>query len=169
MGVWQGVAMDSPKFHPGPPCPTLLRPAGGPLLKRYNGRFRGGQPTRQAACGRLLPLWSPHALRLTSLVSEGTCLDPQRNGKHMFAKETFVLLLLLCHERRRSCGGRFCDDLPSPNVQGWNQARMARGIHGLPKVSPGPAMPNPPMPCGRATPETALWPFLGWLAPRAGS
>jgi hypothetical protein len=29
MGVWQGVAMDSLKFHPGPPCPTLLRPAGG--------------------------------------------------------------------------------------------------------------------------------------------
>jgi hypothetical protein len=33
MGAWQGVAMDSLKFHPGPPCPTLLRPAGGPLLK----------------------------------------------------------------------------------------------------------------------------------------
>jgi hypothetical protein len=24
MGVWQGVAMDSFKFHLGPPCPTLL-------------------------------------------------------------------------------------------------------------------------------------------------
>jgi hypothetical protein len=27
-----------------------------------------------------------------------------------------------------------------------HQARMAKGIHGLPKVSPGPAMPNPSKP-----------------------
>jgi hypothetical protein len=26
MGVWQGVAMDSPKYHLGPSCPTLLQP-----------------------------------------------------------------------------------------------------------------------------------------------
>jgi hypothetical protein len=42
IGIWQGVAMDSQKFHPGPPCPTLLRPAGGPCksasrLARING------------------------------------------------------------------------------------------------------------------------------------
>jgi hypothetical protein len=29
MGVWQAVAMDSLKFYPSPPCPTLLHPAGG--------------------------------------------------------------------------------------------------------------------------------------------
>jgi len=34
--------------------------------------------------------------------------------------------------------------------------RMARGGHGLPKVSLGPAMPNPFITCGRATPETAV-------------
>jgi hypothetical protein len=34
MGVWQGVAMDSFKFHLGPPCPTLPRPTGRPPLKR---------------------------------------------------------------------------------------------------------------------------------------
>jgi hypothetical protein len=33
---------------------------------------------------------------------------------------------------------------------------MARGGHGLPKVSPGPAISYPPTPCERATPETAL-------------
>jgi hypothetical protein len=33
------------------------------------------------------------------------------------------------------------------------QARMARGIHRLLKVSLGPAMPYPSTPCGRATPE----------------
>jgi hypothetical protein len=29
-------------------------------------------------------------------------------------------------------------------------------------------MPDPSTPCGRATHETALWPFQGWLAHRAG-
>jgi hypothetical protein len=29
MCVWQGVAMESLKSHPGPPCPILLCPAGG--------------------------------------------------------------------------------------------------------------------------------------------
>jgi hypothetical protein len=32
MGIWQGVTTDSLKFHPGPPCPTLLSPVGGPPL-----------------------------------------------------------------------------------------------------------------------------------------
>jgi hypothetical protein len=44
MGVWQGVAIDCLKFYPGPPCPPLLRPAGGPPLKRPYGRFRSGTP-----------------------------------------------------------------------------------------------------------------------------
>jgi hypothetical protein len=33
MGVWQGVAMDSLKFHLGLPCPTFLHPAGRLSLK----------------------------------------------------------------------------------------------------------------------------------------
>jgi hypothetical protein len=41
MGVWRGVAKDSLKLHPGPPCPTLLRPTGGLYL----------------------PIWTPHAVR----------------------------------------------------------------------------------------------------------
>jgi hypothetical protein len=63
-GVWQGVAMDSLKFHPSPPCPTLLSPAGGPPLKRPYGRFRAGPTAGQAACSSLLPFWTPHAVRL---------------------------------------------------------------------------------------------------------
>jgi hypothetical protein len=40
MGVRQGVAMNSPKYHPGPPCPSLPCLAGGlPLQQPYN-RFR---------------------------------------------------------------------------------------------------------------------------------
>jgi hypothetical protein len=50
MNVWQGVAMDS--FHSGP---TLLRPASGPY-----GRFMDDMPTERAACGRLLPVWTPY-------------------------------------------------------------------------------------------------------------
>jgi hypothetical protein len=64
MGVWQGVAMDSLKYHQGPSCPTLLRPASGSLLKRPYSRFRDGLPAGWAACGCLLPLWTPHAVRL---------------------------------------------------------------------------------------------------------
>jgi hypothetical protein len=45
LGIWQGVSMDSHKFHTGPPSPTLLRPAGGPRLKWPYGRFMGGLPS----------------------------------------------------------------------------------------------------------------------------
>jgi hypothetical protein len=61
MGVWHGVAMDSLKYHYGP---TPLSPAGGPPLKRPYWHFRGGSPTGQAACGRPLPPWTPHVVRL---------------------------------------------------------------------------------------------------------
>jgi hypothetical protein len=44
MGVWQGLTMDSLKFHPCPPCPNLLCPAGRPPLKRCYGHFRDGPP-----------------------------------------------------------------------------------------------------------------------------
>jgi hypothetical protein len=45
---------------------------------------------------------------------------------------------------------------------------MARGGHGLPKVSLGPAIPYASTPFGRATPETTLQLFQGWPACRAG-
>jgi hypothetical protein len=44
MGVWRGVAMGSLKFPLGPPCPTLLCPVDGPLLKRHYSRLRGSPP-----------------------------------------------------------------------------------------------------------------------------
>jgi hypothetical protein len=53
-----------PKVSPGPAILTLLRLVGGPPLKRPHGRFRGGPPAGQVACGRLLPFWTPHAVRL---------------------------------------------------------------------------------------------------------
>jgi hypothetical protein len=59
IGVWQGLAMDSLKFHVGPPWPTFLRPADELPLKRPHGCYRGGPRAGRAACGRLLPLWTP--------------------------------------------------------------------------------------------------------------
>jgi hypothetical protein len=43
MGVWQGVNIDSLKFHPGLPCPTFLRPVGRQPFQRWS--------TRKTACG----------------------------------------------------------------------------------------------------------------------
>jgi hypothetical protein len=54
LGVWHGVAMGTLKFHPGQPRPTLLRPAGGPPLKRS-----------EMVGIRHLPLWAPHAVCLS--------------------------------------------------------------------------------------------------------
>jgi hypothetical protein len=59
---WQGVSMDSLKFHLCPPCPILLCPMGGPPPKRPYGCFGVGPPAGRPACGHLLPPWIPHAL-----------------------------------------------------------------------------------------------------------
>jgi hypothetical protein len=64
--IWQGVTMDSLKFHPGLPCPTLVRPMGVPPLKQPYGRFRGGSLAGQTFCSCLLPPRKPHAIRLCS-------------------------------------------------------------------------------------------------------
>jgi hypothetical protein len=47
------LTMDSLKFHPGPPCPTLLRPPGGPPLRRPCFGFRGGPPAGAVGGWRL--------------------------------------------------------------------------------------------------------------------
>jgi hypothetical protein len=54
MSVWQGMTMDSLKFHLGLPYPSLLRPAGRPPQERPYA---------------LPPLWTPHALHLSYGVS----------------------------------------------------------------------------------------------------
>jgi hypothetical protein len=70
--------------------------------------------------------------------------------------------------RRKRSGGRGC--IYSNDVKNGapKHGRMASGGHGLFKVLPGPAMPYPSTPCGRATPEMALRPFHGWPTHRAG-
>jgi hypothetical protein len=54
-----GVATDFPRHYQGLPCPTLLNSAVGPPLKQPIGHRRGSLPTGWAACGCLLPLWTP--------------------------------------------------------------------------------------------------------------
>jgi hypothetical protein len=44
MGVWQGVAMDSLKYHMGPPWPTLLHPTVRPPLGWPAHRVVGLRP-----------------------------------------------------------------------------------------------------------------------------
>jgi hypothetical protein len=51
-----GHGLPKVSLRPAMPCPTLLRPAGGPSLKWPHDRLRDGSPAGQAACGRLLPL-----------------------------------------------------------------------------------------------------------------
>jgi hypothetical protein len=55
---------------------------------------------------------------------------------------------------------RVSTNVESSQSQSWQQSpspgRMARGGHGLPKVSLRLAMPYPSMPCGWAIPETAF-------------
>jgi hypothetical protein len=56
MGVWQGVAMDFLKFHPGLPYLTFLRPAGGPTPETALRLFQGW-PARRSI--HLQPSRSP--------------------------------------------------------------------------------------------------------------
>jgi hypothetical protein len=72
--VRRGVSKASLKYHPGPPCSTLLRPAGGRPPKRPYGRFGGGPPAGRVACAVLYPLGypmpygpAPHLTRLWRL------------------------------------------------------------------------------------------------------
>jgi hypothetical protein len=59
--------MESLKFHPGPSCRTLLRPASGPPPKRPYSRFRGSPPAWWAACSSPQPIWTSHPVRLRRL------------------------------------------------------------------------------------------------------
>jgi hypothetical protein len=60
--------MDSLKFDLGLACPALLCPAGGPTLRWPYSHLRGGLLAGQAAYGRLLPIWTPHVVRLWILL-----------------------------------------------------------------------------------------------------
>jgi hypothetical protein len=100
-------------FTPGPPCPTLLRPAGRP--PPY-GRFWGG---------RLLPPWIPHAARACNkgfvveveTLSEDDGADDVGDGQ--------------MHEVVVDVGRRGSIGVIREHL---GRARMAKGIHGLPKV-----------------------------------
>jgi hypothetical protein len=59
MGIWQGVVMDFLKFHLGPPCPTFLRPVGGPPLKRPYSSYRSSPTAWGRPAAILCPFGHP--------------------------------------------------------------------------------------------------------------
>jgi hypothetical protein len=70
-------------------------------------------------------------------------------------------------KRTHACARRHTHVLARTNAH----RRMAKGGHGLPNVSPGPAMPYLSMPCGQATlkqPYGCFWgsPPTGWTLDR---
>jgi hypothetical protein len=73
MSVWQGVAKDSLKYHSGPPCPILLRPAGMPPPKR----LVLGWPAHRAGSLRpsFTPLVTPHCTFLWSRAQKAIILN----------------------------------------------------------------------------------------------
>jgi hypothetical protein len=75
MGVWQWVAMNALPY-PSTPCPSLLCPAGRLPLKQPYSRFRGGPLAGRATCSRLLPYWTPHAVRLWSCLPTVLTISP---------------------------------------------------------------------------------------------
>jgi hypothetical protein len=117
--VRQRVSTDSLKFHPGPLCPTFLRPVGGPPPKRtYAGR---------AALAVFYPLGYP--------IPYG---PPQR---HVMPRET--------HNVTPWIFQGFLLFLPSSSFESIRvrrrkagQRRMGSGGHGFPKFSHGLAMPD---------------------------
>jgi hypothetical protein len=78
MGVWQGVAMDSLKFHLGPPYPTLLRPAVRPPLRRPYSHFKGGLPKLSST-----PLDTPRRTHTRTPMLEAK-LDQQKICRYLY-------------------------------------------------------------------------------------
>jgi hypothetical protein len=139
--------MDSLKFHPGPPCPTLLHPVGGPPLKRPYGRFRGGPPARWAACSHILPLGYPVPY---AYAEKSRLLRPQCDLETFFEFGRDSNFEVTWCQVESGAYGKWYP---------WSPYSYTR---------PGPTMPDPSTPCRRATPETALLSLLGWSARRAG-
>jgi hypothetical protein len=64
IGAWQGVTMDSLMCHLGPPMPYPSTPCGWATPEATLQLFHGWLAHR--ACDRLLPLWTPHAVCLST-------------------------------------------------------------------------------------------------------
>jgi hypothetical protein len=109
--------------------------------------------------------WIPHRIRASRRPSFMARRDVSEDHGEKHEKENKALTT-----KRQSTD---CRDCPCSSVRtvdphvsevGLNldsiskphQARTGKGIHGLRKVSCGPAMTDPYMPCGRATPQTAV-------------
>jgi hypothetical protein len=70
--VREEVSTDSLKFHPAPPCPTLLRPVGGPPPKRPYGCLGGvAHPQGERPAAVFFPLGYPFPYGPVKELSQG--------------------------------------------------------------------------------------------------
>jgi hypothetical protein len=131
-----GVAMVSVKFHPGRPCPILQRPVGV-----------CPPPTGHAACGRLLPPWTLCACvcrwRAYPFV-DGFSSAPTGMFHSSVSWDQGDIVQWATKIKKTGKASKMAfrgiEDvdikLIKPNKR--SHGRMARGGHGLPKVSTGP-------------------------------
>jgi hypothetical protein len=89
-------------------------------------------------------------------------------GQNCFFSVLYIFHFQIWYPSCHSFNSCHTDSLVCVVNRDFGHGSMAMGGHGLPKVLPGPAMPYPSTPCRQATPITALWPFQGWPAHRAG-
>jgi hypothetical protein len=67
VGVWQGDGHGLPKVLFGPAIPYPSMACGQATPETALQPFQGDPPAGRAACDRLLPVWTPHAVRLGGL------------------------------------------------------------------------------------------------------
>jgi hypothetical protein len=146
-----------PKVSPGPPCPTFLCPASGPPPKQPDGRFRGGPPAGRAACSHLPSLQAPRVVRLWNDSNHGV---KSNDGRKPFWPEA-KRFKALSRPSDESLNKTPMNNVKDKWAEGWEgrHRRMGRGGHGLPKVSPGAAMPTLLRPLERQAAFGRLLPF----------
>jgi hypothetical protein len=142
MGVWQGVAIDSLKYHQSPPCPIFLCPAGRPSLERTYSCSTGGSPAGRAAS------WQ-----------SSTLLETPRRTLMSWNEESWWSVCLTCIHHCIVVFSHYRDAASSQA-----RAECMGGRHSVSKgVEDGGRLPI----LWAGTPETAVKSFQGWPTGRA--
>jgi hypothetical protein len=147
---------------------SILHPPSVPPLKRPYGHFRGSLPAEASG------------LRPTPTPLDTPRRTPMVKGRENPGGKSWVFIASTqfgpetVKKRRPSTSTNGCSVLigtrilePSFECRWRGPWAYGKGGHGLPKVSTGPTMPDPSIPCGQASPETALRPFLVEVRPQS--
>jgi hypothetical protein len=81
--------MDSLKYHSGPACPTFQRPVSEPP-----------STAGRAACGHLLPFWTPHAVHLWPTLTLESTFESDATRSQLLLPPGAKLLLRVHHQRQ---------------------------------------------------------------------